>query len=77
MKSYPQLVFCVPKMINVSEIVYVENLDSSELVEERMPNKPENKDEENCTVDDYNLILTQKLRKILKLMSYKSYTMLQ
>ncbi len=29
-KSYPQLVFCVPKMRNVSEIVYVENLDSSE-----------------------------------------------
>ena len=25
MKSYPQLVFCVPKMRNVSEIVYVEN----------------------------------------------------
>ena len=36
MKSYPQLVFCVPKMRNVSEIVYVENLDSSELVEEHM-----------------------------------------
>ena len=25
MKSYPQLVFCVPKMRNVSEIVYDEN----------------------------------------------------
>ena len=36
MKSYPQLVFCLPKMRNVSEIVYVENLDSSELVEEHM-----------------------------------------
>ena len=36
LKSYPQLVFCVPKMRNVSEIVYVENLDSSELVEEHM-----------------------------------------
>ena len=36
MKSYPQLVFCVPKMRNVIEIVYVENLDSSELVEEHM-----------------------------------------
>ena len=35
MKSYPQLVFCVLKMRNVSEIVYVENLDS-ELVEEHM-----------------------------------------
>ena len=34
LKSYPQLVFCVQKMRNVSEIVYVENLDSSELVEE-------------------------------------------
>ena len=55
MKSYPQLVFCVSKMINVSEIVCVENLDPSELVEERMSNKSENKDEENCTIDDYNL----------------------
>ena len=55
MRSYPQLVFCVPKMRNVSEIVYVENLDSSELVEEHMSNKSENKDEENCTIDNYNL----------------------
>ena len=56
MKSYPQLVFCVPKMRNVSEIVYVENLDSSELVEEhKLSNKSENKDEENCTIDDYIL----------------------
>ena len=36
MESYPQLVFCVHKIRNVSEIVYVENLDSSELVEEHM-----------------------------------------
>ena len=55
MKSYPQLVFCVPKMRNVSEIVYVDNLDSSELVEEHMSNKSGNKGEENCTIDDYNL----------------------
>ena len=55
MKSYPQLVFCVPKMRNVSEIVHVENLDSSELVEEHMSSKSENKDEKNCTIDDYNL----------------------
>ena len=34
MKSYSQLVFFVPKMRNVSEIVFVENLDSSELVED-------------------------------------------
>ena len=39
MKSYPQIVFCVAKMRNVSEIVFVENLDSSELVEEHMSNK--------------------------------------
>ena len=56
MKSYPQLVFCVPKMRNVSEIVYVENLDSSELVEEHMSIKSENNDEdfdeESCTSDD-------------------------
>ncbi len=59
MKSYPQLVFCVPKMRNVSEIVYVENLDSSELVEEHMLSKSENKDEdwdeENCTIEDEDL----------------------
>ena len=42
-------------MRNVCEIEYVENLDSSELVEEHMSNKSENKDEENCTIDDYNL----------------------
>ena len=47
MKSYPQLVFCVPKMRNVCDIVYVENLDFSELVEEHMSNKSENKGEEN------------------------------
>ena len=55
-KSYPQLVFCVPKMRNVSEIVYVENLDSSELVEEHMSIKSENNEEdfdvESCTIDD-------------------------
>ena len=55
MKSYPQLLFCVPKMRNVSEILYVENLDFSELVEEHMSNKSENKDEENCTIDDCKL----------------------
>ena len=55
MKSYPKLIFCVPKIRNVSEIVYVENLGSSELVAEHMSNKSENKDEENCTIDDYNL----------------------
>ena len=42
-------------MRNVCEIEYLENLDSSELVEEHMSNKSENKDEENCTTDDYNL----------------------
>ena len=59
MKSYPQLVFCVPKMRNVSEIVYVENLDSSELVEEHMSTKSENIDEdfdeESCIIDDDDL----------------------
>ena len=35
-KDYPQPVFLMPKKRNVSEIVYVENLDSSELVEEHM-----------------------------------------
>jgi hypothetical protein len=56
MKSYPQLVFCVPKMRNVSEIVYLENLDSSELVVEHMSIKSDNNDEdfdeESCTIDD-------------------------
>ncbi|XP_028413442.1 uncharacterized protein LOC114536305 [Dendronephthya gigantea] len=61
MKSYPQLVFYVPKMRNVSEIVYVENLDSSELVEEHMSNKSENNDEDfdeesyTGTIDDDDL----------------------
>ena len=53
MKSYPQLVFCVPKMRNVSEIVYVQSLDSFELFEEHMSNKSENNNEE--TIDDYDL----------------------
>ena len=70
MKSYSQLVFCVPKMRNVSEIVYVENSDSSELVEEHTSNKSENKDEENCTIDDYNLNSEVNELQIL-------YTMLQ
>ena len=42
-------------MRNVSEIIYVDNLDFSELVEEHMSNKSGNKGEENCTIDDYNL----------------------
>ena len=44
--SYPQLVFHLPKIRNVSEIVYAENLDTSDLVEEHMLNKAENTDEE-------------------------------
>ena len=52
MKSYPQLVFCVSKMKKVCEILYLENLDSSELVGEHTSNKSENKDEENCTIHD-------------------------
>ena len=52
MKSYPQLVFCVSRMRNVCEIVYLENLDSSELVGEHMSNTSENKDKENCTIHD-------------------------
>jgi hypothetical protein len=43
-------------MRNVSEIVYVENLDSSELVEEHMSIKSEKNeedfDEESCIIDD-------------------------
>ena len=52
MKSYPQLVFCVSKMRNVCDIVYLDNLDSSELVGEHMSNTSENKDKENCTIHD-------------------------
>jgi hypothetical protein len=54
----------------------VENLDSSELVEEHMPIKSENNDEdfdEECCM---LCVGTQKLREILKSMSYKFYTML-
>ena len=56
-KSYPQLVFCLPKKRNVSEIVYVENLNSSELVEEHMLCKSENimeSDEEWEVNDELN-----------------------
>ena len=46
-------------MGTVSEIVYVENLDSSELVEEHISIKSENNDvdfdEESCTIDDDDL----------------------
>ena len=52
MKSYPQLVFCVSKERKVCEIVYLENLDSSELLGEHMSNKSENKDKETCTIHD-------------------------
>ena len=52
MQSYPQLVFCVSKMRNVCEIVYLENLDASGLVGEHMSNKSENKNKENCTIHD-------------------------
>ena len=65
-------------MRNVSEIVYVENLDSSEVVEEHMTNKSENFDEEfdeeSYIINDelqilYNaaLILLQKVQEITKL----------
>ena len=47
-KQYPQLVFCTPTKRNVSEIVYVENLDSSELVEEHMLHKTD----EDCYDDE-------------------------
>lgn len=47
-KRYPQLVFCTPTKRNVSEIVYVENLDSSELVEEHMLHK----NDEDCNEVD-------------------------
>ena len=52
MKSYPQLVFCVSKTRNVCEIVYLEALDSFELVGEHISNKSANKDKENCTIHD-------------------------
>ena len=47
-KQYPQLVFCTPTKRNVSEIVYVENLDLSELVEEHMLHKTD----EDCYEED-------------------------
>ena len=53
-KTYPQLVFCTPKTRNVSEIVYVENLNCSELVEEHMFHKHENDDGEDCTSEEEN-----------------------
>ena len=56
MKSYLQLVFYVPKIGNVGEIVYVEYLDCSGLVEEHSCYKSENNDkdsdEESCIIDE-------------------------
>ena len=40
-------------MKNVSEIVYVQSLDSFKLFEEHMSNKSESNNEE--TIDDYDL----------------------
>lgn len=53
-KSYPQLVFCIPTMRNVSEIVYVENLNCSELVEEHLSHKSQSDDEMEENEDDEN-----------------------
>ena len=54
MKSYLQLVLCVPRMGNVGKIVYVEYLDCSGLVEEHSCYKSENNDkdfdEESCII---------------------------
>ena len=56
MKSYLQLVFYVPKIGNVGEIVYVEYLDCSGLVEEHScymsENNNEDFDEESCIIDE-------------------------
>ena len=72
--------FCVPKMRNVSEIVYVENLDFSELMEEHMSNKSEIDDyisdtetEKNSEVNESQIlcnaamILREKVQEIPKL----------
>ena len=53
-KTYPQLVFCTPKTRNASEIVYVENLNCSELVEEHMFHKNKNDDREDCSSEEEN-----------------------
>jgi hypothetical protein len=68
-------------MRNVSEIVYVENLDSSELVEEHMSIKSENNDEDfdedqSCTSDDNDVNSNTVTEGNSKSMSYKFYTML-
>ena len=78
MKSYPQLVFCVPKMRNVSEILYMlkiwillnwlRNICEISLKTRMKKTVP-------LIIIIY--ILSQKLRKILKLMTYKFYTTLQ
>lgn len=47
-KIYPELLFCSPMKRNVSEVVYLENLDSSELVEEHMLHKTD----EDCYEED-------------------------
>ena len=45
-KDYPQLVFFMAKKRNVCEIVYVENLDASDLVEEHMSYASDESDED-------------------------------
>eukprot|EP00794_Sanderia_malayensis_P001845 gene1845-2078_t len=52
-KLYPQLVFHTPKIRNESEIVYVENLSSKDLVDDYMLNKGSDNeiDENDCDYD--------------------------
>ena len=52
-KRYPQLVFYTPRMRNLSEMVFVEDFDSTGLIEEHMLQKaPEVSDDEEKICDD-------------------------
>ena len=53
-KKYPELVFCTPKVRSVSEIVFVENLTSMELVEEHMKVAEKSEDEEHDSEEETN-----------------------
>ena len=53
-KKYPELVFCTPKVRNVSEIVFVENLTSMELVEGHMKVAEKSQDEGHDSEEEIN-----------------------
>lgn len=54
-RNYPQLVFFIPRMRNKSEMVYVENLSSEDILDEHMTIKEQISGESMGMEDDYVL----------------------